>query len=366
MKDTTHRFVADLIVGRATGSAVRSWRQVDEVLTRYRLSGLALGVTAGCRAVPQKLRLRWEAAHRVQAVAALLLDEEWGHVRAVLAAEGIPASLVKGAWMNSRGYYRPGERALDDIDVVVPRSAASAAVRILEASGWRPWDPDPGATVQWAGATTFHPRGPARLAGLAVDLHAGVDYGALRASTRSRAGEEVTPGLDDPATQLVTTVEHFLKHWRCKTHLVGLVDMARLLQEPLDLERAMGRLRAGPWGPAGPALLAGLATRMGGEAEERVGQAVPDGSRRPFLPDCIVARAGRRPGRLSGVGGRWLLRGPSAAVRECADVLFPPTSWLLSRYGDGTGRAGARLAHLGRMVGWALGATPSPLSPNQD
>ncbi|NNF27100.1 MAG: hypothetical protein HKN73_07770, partial [Gemmatimonadetes bacterium] len=269
MTDTMLHFVADLIVARARPSADFLWCELEDVLVRYRLAGLAHSEISGWESVPAAMKDRLEAAHRTQAVGALLLAEEWEAVRSALAVEGIAASLVKGGWMNARAYYRAGERALDDIDVVVPPRAAPDATRILERSGWLPWESEPSRTIAWAGAATFQPRGAARLAGLAIDLHGSLNYGALRAFPEP--GDEGRPGSVSwtPEAQLVLTVEHFLKHLRCRTHLVGLVDIARLLRGGLDLEEAAARLHRGPWGRGGVALVQALSVGMGAEVAAR-------------------------------------------------------------------------------------------------
>ena len=367
MNDPTTHFIADLITGKPARVADVYWPVIGEATDRYRLAGLAHG-QAWLQPLPAAVARAWEAAYRAQAIRAQLLAEEWAAVRAALASGGIGASLVKGAWLNDRRFYRGGERALDDIDVVVSRGDGPAAARILQASGWLPWDGDPSASVRWAGAATFHPRGQGRLMGLAVDLHAGLDYGSVRASSTEETVGLEPRALDAPEAQLVIAVEHFLKHWRVSTHLSALSDVARLLRTRMDLQGAMATLRAGKWGEPGAALVHGVADWMGAEFSARAlradkGNVLQTGH---FRIPSIVADASSRPGRLPGVGGRWILRGPAASARECADALFPPAAWLRDRYGTGRRVMGNRLRHLTRMAGWVFGAASSPLSPNQE
>ena len=359
--------MADLIAGRQPSVRGTCWSAMEAATLRYRLGGLAYTAFRQEAGVPPATLRAWEGAYEVQALHALLLAEEWQALEGALQAEGIVALLVKGGWMCGAGYYAPGERPLDDLDVVVPLDRASDAMAILTESGWPAWSDRPATTIAWAGAAAFEPRGPARALGLAIDLHWDVDYGGLRSRGRSGPAERVSPtGAETPEGQLAITVEHFLKHWRCRTHLPGLADVARLLTGSVDLTEVWRQLRAGPWSEAGPALVRGVADWMGKEATARLRDAWPWRTPAGLHLPSIVSGAASRPGRLGGLGERWKTKGGVAAARELADALFPPRAWLRGRYGRASSTPAARVIHLGRMAAWSLGMAPSPLSPNQE
>ena len=366
MEQKTCRFVADLIAGRARPRADLNWPEVERVVSTYRLGGLAHRACGADDGVPDGVRRSWEGAFRAQAVRASLLAEEWTALEAALAAAGVRPWLLKGGWMNARGYYELGERALDDIDVVVPKPAAALAIHVLQRAGWRPWAVDPEGTVQWSGAAAFEARGAARAAGLTIDLHWNVEYGSLRGGDGSPSPAPWGACTDRPEFQLVTAVEHFLNHWRCRAHLLGLADVARLLSGPIDLPEVVAQLRSGPWRHVSAGVLQGVADRMGDEVSDRVRAAAERGTAFRFALPEVVAGAGSRPGRLAGIWSRCRLRGVRASVREALDALFPPGHWLQSRYGNDRPVRRARMDHLIRVLGWSAGATPSPLAPNQE
>ncbi len=362
MNPRTARFVADLLVARRPATDGVEWAEVEEVTVEYRLGGLARGLVESSD-VPGSTALAWEAACREQALGARLLLEEWDDLRVVLDGHGIVPSLVKGGWMLVSGLYGSGERALDDIDVTVPANRATEAVELLTGAGWEPWATDALTTVGWAGAVTFHPRGPARAMGLAVDLHWNLEYGALRsrgAVARGRWGGRTLR----PEDQLAIALEHVLKHLRFRTHLSGIADVARLLATPIDRSRVRQRLQAGPWSEAGSALLDAV---DGWRATiDEGGRRAPHVQRRFALPR-VVSRAGRETGRLAGLGARWSLMSPAAVVHELMDALFPPPAWLLDRYGSVSSETTRlRLHHLARVLRWSVGSGVSPLSTNQD
>lgn len=55
---------------------------------------------------------------------------------AVLGRAGVPCMLLKGAAGLAAGWFRPGERRLTDVDVLLPPSRLSEAVALLVGHGW--------------------------------------------------------------------------------------------------------------------------------------------------------------------------------------------------------------------------------------
>jgi hypothetical protein len=82
-------------------------------------------------------------------------------VAAVLAREGIPVMPLKGVLFQLLLYGDPAERALLDVDVLVPRRCFGRAIRALIRAGFRPRS----ASVSLIEGALWSPRG------MLVDLH---------------------------------------------------------------------------------------------------------------------------------------------------------------------------------------------------
>jgi hypothetical protein len=92
-----------------------------------------LTARSGLDAVDHLRRLRRQAAR---------WDLERDAVLARLSKAGIPAVLLKGAVLRLTVYREPAERALSDLDLLVPREALQPALEILEAAGYESGPPD--------------------------------------------------------------------------------------------------------------------------------------------------------------------------------------------------------------------------------
>jgi hypothetical protein len=92
----------------------------------------------------------------------IVLARASGLVQA-LAAHQIPVMLIKGAPLALAHYGDPGQRPMDDVDLVVPFTAAHRAVDALVQAGWVP-EPTPltGTRVAAAGAHASWTAGPRR------------------------------------------------------------------------------------------------------------------------------------------------------------------------------------------------------------
>ncbi len=281
---------------------------------------------------------------------------------------------------------------------MVDDDQATIAIEALVSSGFVPWLEDPAATAGWVDAAAFDLRPPHGGLGLSLDLHWRLEYGGLRyggnGADRRDGGQGVDPSRSDvnwaagggsrqlPETDasvgpvgaeehLALIVEHFLKHMRFRIHLAALADVVRLGERVCKWERVLETLDRGSWGQAGRAFLGGIAAASPSPVWEPLrdpGLAKPSLLRR-LDPLQLVREAGEaQPRRALGVFERWQLQGPRAVLRDLRSAASPPDAWLRSRYGapDGASTAGLRARHLLRVSGWALGLTPSPLSPNQD
>lgn len=110
----------------------------------------------------------------------LLLHRTAPLLRAFGAA-GIPLLVLKGGALGQLYYPSPGARPMNDLDVMVPFAAASAARELLERAGWRPTLDLPPAQLAF-----IHALGYRDGAGTELDLH----WHALWEGAR--------PGADDP------------------------------------------------------------------------------------------------------------------------------------------------------------------------
>jgi hypothetical protein len=100
-------------------------------------------------------RRTWYSNQLVLARASVLVQS--------LAARQIPAMVIKGAPLALCDYGDPGQRPMDDVDLVVPFAAAHQAVDALWEAGWVP-EPTPltGTRVAAAGAHSSWTAGPRR------------------------------------------------------------------------------------------------------------------------------------------------------------------------------------------------------------
>lgn len=102
------------------------------------------------------------AAHeRRRFVASVVAREMLGELARALAERGIPLMPLKGALFQLVLYADPTERALSDVDVLVPERHFAQAISISIALGYRPLSAGP----SWIEATLMSPRG------LPLDLH---------------------------------------------------------------------------------------------------------------------------------------------------------------------------------------------------
>ena len=130
---------------------------------------------------------------------------------ALLAGGGMRAMVLKGLPLALDYYERPGLRPMADIDLAVDADRARAAMRLLEAGGWRPMDPDTiaraGYLVAARNAAAF--RGQS---GVELDLH----WHLLHESATDESGRRFWEGsvpiqvAGAPALRLGAT--HMLMH----------------------------------------------------------------------------------------------------------------------------------------------------------
>lgn len=91
---------------------------------------LAAGAPAGLR---EPMRRRWLALAQMT----VRLDRELAEIQAILSAAGVGFLVLKGPGLARQAYAAPDQRACDDLDLWVSARQAAAAVRALEAAGYR-------------------------------------------------------------------------------------------------------------------------------------------------------------------------------------------------------------------------------------
>ena len=358
--------------GRTVASPSIDWDGVGVLAERYRLGGLVWSVYNRLGPPPSELA-RFEGAHACQALVADTLMGELAAVRESLSGNGIPVWVIKGGALIEAGAYEGGERALDDVDVVIPEALAGRAIRALTDAGFRSWHPSPEETVGWADSATFAVRDPSLPFDVSIDLHWRLQYDALRygpGNGGSTTEWMANSGHPPPEAHLVLCLEHVLKHLRYRLHAVGFGDAIRLARRVADWSSfdrwlAGSRLRR----PALTLLIAildeaGEVLDIPGSLHDQADPSLLESLRPSHLFD-------RRRPRMTPMGGlahRWRLGGPSAVVADVRSAAFPPKAWLAARYGFSGGETRARMwaQHAGRLLGWGTGLGKSPLSPNQD
>jgi len=303
--------------------------------------------------------------------------ESGRRARGILEAAGVPVLLFKGAALVESGAYADVRaRPMSDVDLLVPPEGAGAAVRALEAGGFRSWEPWTEEHPVWVSAFALDDGDAPPGVTATVDLHWATDYGRLRHAPdwpgetlwEDRSGEDRDGALPSPEAHFVLTVEHFLKHLRVTVHLLSVADLVRLLPRlgrPDEIVRQAERRGTLPGVRAmvgalellGASVPSELADALGGAGRLRIE------ARRAHLElRAILVRAEK--------GGRWrdwrTLRGGWGTVAEAARVLAPPAAWLRARYPAGSGTLARRARYLRDCLRWVASGGGSPLSPNQE
>lgn len=147
-----------------------AWADLLAQAHRHRVTGLlkaaadagALAVTAG-----QAEQLR--AVSLATAVRVLGLQQELANVVGLLAEDGVPSRVLKGAAVAGLDYARPAVRSYADLDVLVRADDFDAAVAALSRAGYSRTlaEPRPGFDRRFDKGTTL----VGAAAGYEIDLH---------------------------------------------------------------------------------------------------------------------------------------------------------------------------------------------------
>jgi hypothetical protein len=115
------------------------WEAIALMARQHRLEGLlhtALRQRGTLWPVPQDLRDCWKARHKQVTIRAMTCQQALKRTAALLAQASVPFAVLKGGWLAWAAYPDPAQRALRDIDFLVPQGHAAAAFAALEEAGY--------------------------------------------------------------------------------------------------------------------------------------------------------------------------------------------------------------------------------------
>ena len=280
-----------------------------------------------------------------------------GHAARVIDAmheAGVPTLLLKGPALVARYYVDPGLRPMDDVDIVVPVGAVSAATDVLGRLGWRPEQSLGAAVLSSLHAVTFTAEGRPP-----CDLHWHVmpefrqpgDDDDFWAASTPLAIEGTSTRALAPADQLLHAClqadawVHTPKiRWVADAVFITAqadVDWTRVLRRAAShrlsvrLERQLGYLRATYDARIPPEILDAL-RRCGGSAFEHVELALRARAWRnmvPFHAMNALRASGRRWHRaplaaLRALQALWALDSPGHVPRELLRRLRRRLRWI--------------------------------------
>ncbi len=377
-------FVPALLAGERPAPVRAEERpRLEALLEEHRLIPLAVALTGpggGDSVFPGGVPDGWVGVHRATTLRNALLLEMVEEVQERLRAVEVPALDFKGAALVRQGVYPdPGDRPMDDADLLVPPEGAARAVNALIRSGFTPWMRWNPEHLRWLDTMTFTAPGSTPALPLVLDLHWGTEYGVPRFGRGGGARSPLWDGWDThgpaPEPHLVVIAEHILKHIAYRPHLLGIADLARLVLRVRRWNRVVELAEGRELGGAVGLLLEVIADELASPVPASVPRAM--GSRNPWLR---AARGRLRVGRLVVRGGApesrsvglllrgALLGGGLKAGRVAWETLVPEPEWLRARYSspeDPVSPLPLRVRYLAEVGRWLVGRGPSPVSPNQ-
>ncbi|MEO8586863.1 MAG: nucleotidyltransferase family protein, partial [Acidobacteriota bacterium] len=134
--------LAALLGGPEAAEAFESWatRVNFDLLDQgsYRILP-ALHANLRTRGVTHPLMSRLQSVSRAAWYRNQLLRHRGADVVRSLESAGLETLLLKGAALVASGYVDVGARPMSDVDILVRRRDANAAMDTLLAAGWEPW-----------------------------------------------------------------------------------------------------------------------------------------------------------------------------------------------------------------------------------
>ncbi|SEC40914.1 nucleotidyltransferase domain-containing protein [Terriglobus roseus] len=128
---------------REAAAAVADWQLVLDVCHRHRVFGLLLRglVTAGVHP-PADISTALQRAAGTQARQSMMLALETMRLGKAFREADLQAVFLKGAALTALAFGDASLRHAKDVDLWVPQSQVSAAVELLQASGYTPQNPN--------------------------------------------------------------------------------------------------------------------------------------------------------------------------------------------------------------------------------
>ncbi len=236
--------LAALLEGPEAVAAFESWatRVNFDLLDQgsYRLLP-ALHANLRTRDVTHPLMSRLQSVSRAAWYRNQLLRHRGAEVVRSLESAGLETLLLKGAALVARGYADVGTRPMSDVDVLVRRKDANAAMDMLLAAGWEPW-PKISRRALASALTTRHAMA-FRKEGAEVDLHWHVffrdhdvpsDERLWTASEPAKFGGVATRVLG-PADQLLHVIVHGA-HWNAMSPIRWVADSLTVIRGAPEMD----------------------------------------------------------------------------------------------------------------------------------
>jgi len=211
-----------------------SLERAAEIAVNQRVSPLLWRALRASETVPEGDGQAWMDrlkgdVSRCRAHALLVLPQLAPAALAPLADAGLTPLVYKGAALVAR-YPAPGTRPMDDVDLILPRTAVPAGVAVLERAGWRTVAPLPGSHHHEV--ILVHDSLP----GLPIELHRALADWRERSNHLTtldlwrwgRPGEVLgQPVLTlGPEEEIVTFAAHAAKPFHVFDRLIWAVDIA--------------------------------------------------------------------------------------------------------------------------------------------
>ncbi len=119
-----------------------AWEQVTQRTQKESITPLIYSLLRGQTWLPQEVEERWHQIYMHNAMRNLLLLVELAHIIRVLAGAGVPTIVLKGGALMENVYGNVALRPMRDMDLLVHRDLAPAAMASVESLGYAPSHPE--------------------------------------------------------------------------------------------------------------------------------------------------------------------------------------------------------------------------------
>lgn len=112
------------------------WAELDRIALQHRLQPLLFATHRDNIEIPAALRSRWQAAHRLAALQAMVQLAELTETCALLEASGYEPIALKGAWLAAHAYPEAALRPMRNLDLLVAPETVIPAFETLLRAGY--------------------------------------------------------------------------------------------------------------------------------------------------------------------------------------------------------------------------------------